>query len=223
MIKTKLNTYCIGKPILPTTNKQHSMRDIFIGYKTGSREWTYDRKRFSEGEFRLVFGPILPNELIHEAAAAFLAVTHLDVILFSVPMNLSHPGLQRDVVFIQQFDSQYWNMFSFLSGTRSQNSDFNRAFENAHSGALTEYDIIDLIEPTNDAHQQALIGTWFDIDNWFEILRSYDFENLDEVEDIINGRAPEQLNAGADVFVPELAPSQLQPLQIAQWSVLDLL
>ena len=69
------------------------MRDIFIGYKTGSREWTYDRKRFSEGEFRLVFGPILPNELIHEAAAAFLAVTHLDVILFSVPMNLSHPGL----------------------------------------------------------------------------------------------------------------------------------
>lgn len=208
--------------ILPTTNKQHSMRDIFNGYTTGSREWTYDRKRFSEGEFRLTFENLLPNELIHEAAAAFLAVTHLDVILFSVPMNLSHHGLQRDVLFIQQFDSQYWNMFSFLS-FYNHNDPVNRAFENAHSGALSEYDIIDLIEPTNDAHQRALIETWFDINKWFDILQSYDLEGLGEIEDLVNGCAPEPLNATADIFVPELAPSQLQPLQIAQWSVLDLL
>jgi hypothetical protein len=210
------------------------MRDIFNGYTTGTREWTYDRKRFGEGEFRSTFEHLLPNDIIHDAAAAFLAVTHLDVLLFSVPMNRSHPGLQRDVIFIQRLDSQYWNMFSFMS-FYDHRDPLNRVFEDAHSGALTEYDIIDLLEPANEMHQRAIIDTWFDINNWFEILQSYDLESLGEIEDIINGQMPEPLNAAADEFVPELIPAQLEPepepepqqLQqqqvFAQWSVLDLL
>ena len=233
----KLNAKTIMKYFVQSQatyyNNDDIMRDIFHGYTTGSREWTYDRKRFSEGEFRSTFGHLLPNDIIHDAAAAFLAATHLDVLLFSVPMNRSHPGLQRDVIFIQRFESQYWNMYSFVS-FYDINDPLNRAFEDAYSGALTEYDIIDLVEPANEVHQRAIIETWFDINNWFDILQSYDLEGLGEIEDIINGQIPEPLNAGADVFIPELTPAQLeleadqqqqqqQQQVFAQWSVLDLI
>ena len=208
------------------------MRDIFNNYNTGLREWTYERKLFEEGEFYSTFEALISNELQNEASTTFRVATHIDVMMFSVPMNRSHAGLHRNVIFIQQINSQYWNMASFLSPDDYSES-LNRAFDDAYSGMLCEYDIIDLIEPDNDKHQRVLIETWFDISNWFDILTSY--EGIAEIENIINGNAPEALNAAADTFVPELTPLQLQALQmralnllqpavpVAHWNVQDLL
>ena len=202
------------------------MRDVFNSYDTGLREWTYARRRFDEPGFHTTFDTVLPNEYLHAGAAAFLAVTHIDVLRFSVPMNGAHPYLRRDVLFIEIPNSQYCKMFSFM---HTRNTDVDGAFDdNAYSGALCEYDILDLIEPSNESHQRALIDTWFDIDNWFEILRTYALENAGEIEDVINGRAPEPLNAAADVFIPELIPMHLQmhqhqPAAVAFWDVRDLI
>ena len=226
MIKAKSNTLFRAIP----SSKSTTMKNIFADYITGTREWTYIRKRFTETEFRSTFTDILPNDILHDAALAFLATTHLDVMLFSVPMNRSvPPGMRRDVLFVRQDgDSEYWNMFSFLSDYPI------RAFDYGHSGLMSEYDIIDLVETSNDAHQRALIETWFDINNWFRILTSWTWNASNEdIEDVINGRAQE-LNAAADDFVPELTPLQMQALGaqrmnqqqqqvFAQWSVLDLL
>ena len=216
-----------------TTDNRPKMRDLFNNYNTGLREWTYHRKQFDERSFHATFDTVLPNEYLHAGAAAFLAVTHIDVLRFSVPMNGGHPDLRRDVLFIEIPNSQYWKMFSFM---HTRNTDVDGAFDdnNAHSGALCEYDILDLIEPSNESHQRALIETWFDIDNWFETLRAYALENAGEIEDVINGRAPEPLNAAADVFIPELIPMHLQmhqhhqhhqhqPAAIAAWNVRDLI
>ena len=209
------------------------MRNIFSEYSTGLREWTYARKRFEEGEFYSTFEALISNELQNEASTTFRVATHIDVMMFSVPMNRSHAGLYRNVIFIQQqFNSQYWNMASFLSPGEYSGS-LNRAFGDAYLGMLCEYDIIDLNEPDNDNHQRVLIDTWFDINNWFDILTSY--EGVAEIENIINGNAPEAFNAAADVFVPELTHLQLQTLQrralnllqpavpVAHWNVQDLL
>jgi hypothetical protein len=73
---------------------------------------------------------------------------------------------------------------------------------------MSEYAILDMIEPMNEGHQWALMETWFDIDNWFEILRIHNLEvnrDIDAIERITNGIAPRELNARADEFVPELA------------------
>jgi hypothetical protein len=93
---------------------------------------------------------------------------------------------------------------------------------------MSEYDILDLIEPANNRHQLALIDTWFDIDNWFDILAVHDVANLDRLDNIINGYDPEhQLDAVADEFVPEIAPL-FQNRQgqgqgaVAYWNVRDL-
>jgi hypothetical protein len=209
------------------------MFDIFTNYTTGSREWTYSRKRFTEYEFRSAFEGLLPNGILHDAAAAFLAATHIDVFSFAVPMNRSVPlGMQRMALFIRQYDtSEYWNMFSFL-GDNSLGA--IRAFDDGHTGSMSEYDILDLIETRNDAHQRALIETWFNIDNWFGILTLYGNQQLHgEIEDVINGQAPEPLNPAADAFVPELAHHlQLQaiqpraqqvPVPVAYWDVRDLI
>lgn len=206
------------------------MIDIFTNYRTGPRHWTYTRKRFTEIAFRSTFERLLPNEILHEAAAAFLTTTHLDVLSFEVPMNRSVPnGMQRSVLFIQRYnESTYWNMFSFL-GDNSVGA--IRAFDDGHLGTMSEYDILDLIETQNETHQRALIETWFDIDNWFRTLTLYSNDLHGEIEDIINGQAPEPLNPAADAFVPELAHHlQLQAIQpraqqvpVAYWDVRDLL
>ena len=145
-------------------------------------------------------------------------------------MNRSVPnGMQRSVLFIQRYnESTYWNMFSFL-GDNSVGA--IRAFDDGHLGTMSEYDILDLIETQNETHQRALIETWFDIDNWFRALTLYSNDLHGEIEDIINGQAPEPLNPAADAFVPELAHHlQLQAIQpraqqvpVAYWDVRDLL
>ena len=188
------------------------MRDIFNGYNTGDREWTFSRKRFTEGGFRTAFSRLLPNDILHDAALAFLHVDHIDVLSFSVPMDVpdQSSNLRRNVLFIQRPDSDYWTMFSFMWRQRpGVVGGIVQAFaENAHTGNISEYDILDMVEPMNEGHQGALMETWFDIDNWFEILRIHELENIhdiDAIENITNGRAPRNLDARADEFVPEIA------------------
>lgn len=188
------------------------MRDIFNGYNTGDREWTFSRKRFTEGGFRTAFSRLLPNDILHDAALAFLHVDHIDVLSFSVPMDVpdQSSNLRRNVLFIQRPDSDYWTMFSFMWRQRpGVVGGIVQAFaENAHTGNISEYDILDMVEPMNEGHQGALMETWFDIDNWFEILRIHELENIhdiDAIENITNGRAPRDLDARADEFVPEIA------------------
>jgi hypothetical protein len=188
------------------------MRDIFNGYNTGDREWTFSRKRFTEHDFRQIFFRLLPNDILHDAALAFLHVDHIDVLSFSVPMDVpdQSSNLRRNVLFIQRPDSDYWTMFSFMWRQRpGVVGGIVQAFaENAHTGNISEYDILDMVEPMNEGHQWALMETWFDIDNWFEILRIHELENIndiDAIENITNGRAPRGLDARADEFVPEIA------------------
>jgi hypothetical protein len=119
-------------------------------------------------------------------------------------------NLRRNVLFIQRPDSDYWTMFSFMWRQRpGVVGGIVQAFaENAHTGNISEYDILDMVEPMNEGHQGALMETWFDIDNWFEILRIHELENIhdiDAIENITNGRAPRDLDARADEFVPEIA------------------
>jgi hypothetical protein len=188
------------------------MRDIFNGYNTGDREWTFSRKRFTEREFREAFFRLLPNDILHDAALAFLYVDHIDVLSFSVPMDVPDrsSNLRRNVLFIQRPGSDYRTMFSFMWRQRAGVvGGIVQAFaENAHTGNISEYDILDMVEPMNEGHQGALMETWFDIDNWFEILRIHELENIhdiDAIENITNGRAPRDLDARADEFVPEIA------------------
>jgi hypothetical protein len=192
------------------------MLDIFNYYNTGNRAWTFSRKRFTEGGFRTAFSRLLPNDILHDAALAFLHVDHIDVLSFCVPMgapnqtsNLSR-NLRRNVLFIERPGSDYWTMFSFMWRQRpGVVGGIVQAFaENAHTGNISEYDILDMVEPMNEGHQGALMETWFDIDNWFEILRIHELENIhdiDAIENITNGRAPRDLDARADEFVPEIA------------------
>jgi len=188
------------------------MIDIFNGYSTGNREWTFSRKRFTEHEFRTAFFRLLPNDILHDAALAFLFATHVDVMNFSVPManQVADTNYRRNVLFVQRPGSDYWTMFSFMWIQRvGVVEGLVSAFaENAHTGNMSEYDILDMIEPMNDAHQWALMETWFDINNWFDILRRHDLEtnrDIDTIENITNGRAPRDLDVRADEFVPELA------------------
>jgi hypothetical protein len=113
-------------------------------------------------------------------------------------------------MFIERPGSDYWTMFSFMWRQRpGVVGGIVQAFaENAHTGNISEYDILDMVEPMNEGHQGALMETWFDIDNWFEILRIHELENIhdiDAIENITNGRAPRDLDARADEFVPEIA------------------
>jgi len=188
------------------------MIDIFNDYNTGDREWTFARKRFTEREFREAFFRLLPNDILHDAALAFLHTTHIDVLSFSVPManQVAHTNFRRNILFIQRPGSDYFTMFSFMWIQREATVEgLTRAFaENAHTGNMSEYDILDMIEPMNEGHQWALMETWFDIDNWFEILRIHNLElnrDIDAIERITNGIAPRDLDARADEFVPELA------------------
>lgn len=188
------------------------MIDIFHDYNTGDREWTFSRKRFTERGFRAAFSRLLTNDILHDAALAFLHVTHIDVMSFSVPMDVSEHSrnLRRNVMFIQRPGSDYRTMFSFMWRQRvGVVGGIVEAFaENAHIGNMSEYDILDMIEPMNEGHQWALMETWFDIDNWFEILHMHELENIhdiDAIENITNGRAPRDLDARADEFVPEIA------------------
>lgn len=81
-------------------------------------------------------------------------------------------------------------------------------YENAQLGLMTEYEILDLVEPANDRHQRALIDTWFDIDNWFNILGVCDVADIPRLDNIVNGYDPERpLDPVADEFVPELGPN----------------
>jgi hypothetical protein len=145
------------------------MRDIFNGYNTGDREWTFSRKSFTEHDFRQIFFRVLPNDILHDAALAFLHVDRIDVMIFSVPMDVPEHSrnLRRNVLFIQRPDSDYWTMFSFMWRQRpGVVGGIVQAFaENAHTGNMSEYDILDMVEPMNEGHQGALMETWFDIDN----------------------------------------------------------
>ena len=187
------------------------MIDVFHDYNTGDREWTFSRKRFTEREFRKAFSRLIPNDILHDVALAFLHVTHIDILSFSIPMYVPEPlNLRRNVIFVQRPGADYWTMFSAMWRQRAGVvGGFVQAFaENAHIGNMAEYDIIDMIEPMNEGHQWALMETWFDIDNWFEILRIHELENvndIDTIENITNGRAPRDLDARADEFVPEIA------------------
>ena len=190
-------------PINSTT-----MRDIFSDYNTGDRQWTFERQTFTEYEFRDLFEDVFPNEVLHDAAAAYLYREWITVHRFSVPMQRHPAALQRDVYFIEVPGSQYCEMYSFVYFQTSPLAGMIADhYENAQLGLMTEYEILDLVEPTNDRHQRALIDTWFDIDNWFDILSVHDIADHPRLDNIVNGYDPErQLDPVADAFVPELGP-----------------
>lgn len=202
-----------------STNK---MRDIFHGYHTGDRNWTVQQRTFTEGEFRDVFVDVLSNEILHDASAAFLNRDRLTVYRFSVPVH-SEIDIQRDVFFVEVPGSEYYDMQSciyFQTSPLSQT--IADCYETAQLGLMTEYDILDMIEPTNNRHQIALIDTWFDIDNWFDILAAHGDAHIDRLDNIVNGYDPEhQLDPVADEFVPEFAPFHGQGA-VAHWNVRDL-
>lgn len=186
------------------------MRDIFSGYMTGDRQWTFESQTFTEAEFRDLFEQVLPNEILHAAAAAYLYRAHLTVLRFSVPMQRYPANLSRDVYFIEVPESQYCDMYSCVYFNTSLHTTMIREhYERAQIGLMTEYEMLDLIEPTNERHQRALIDTWFDIDNWFAILSSQqnmeDNLRIDNVlVNIVNGYDPErQPDPIVDEFNPE--------------------
>lgn len=205
------------------------MRDLFNGYSTGDREWTFEERAFTEGEFRDTFVDVLSNEILHDTAAAFLHRNRIAVLRFSAPMQ-SEIDLQRDIFFVEVPGSQYCHMQSciyFRTSPLSQT--IANCYETARLGLMTEYEILDLIEPANNRHQLALIDTWFDIDNWFDILAAHGDAGIDRLDNIVNGYDPEhQLDPVADEFVPEIAPlfqnRQGQGGQgvVAYWDVRDL-
>lgn len=212
--------------VLLTFTTINKMRDIFYGYHTGERQWTFERQTFTEGEFRDVFVDVLSNEILHDAAAAFLNRDRITIYRFSAPIQ-SDFDIQRDVFFVEVPGSQYWNMQScvyFQTSPLSQT--IANRYETAQLGLMTEYEILDMIEPTNNRHQIALIDTWFDIDNWFDILAAHDDADrldIDRLDNIVNGYDPEhQLDPVADEFVPEIAPLHLNQPAVAYWNVRDL-
>jgi hypothetical protein len=178
------------------------MFDIFNNYNTGAREWTYSRKNFLESEFMLVIGRYLTPETDTMVRSRFDVVSHIDVLMFTVP---SSARMGRKVVFVKRLDSDYWAMFSVIGNDATL---VEHSFvENSYRGNMAEYDILDMIEPSNSAHQDALITTWFDIDGWLTILRQYNVDatdNLYLLEEHINGRPGMRLDPRADEFVPRL-------------------
>ena len=202
----------------------NKMRDIFHGYHTGDRQWTFERRTFTEDEFRNAFVSVLSNEILHDASAAFLHRDRITIYRFSVPIQ-SELDIQRDIFFVEVPGSQYYDMQScvyFQTSPLSQT--IADCYETAQIGLMTEYDILDMIEPTNNRHQIALIDTWFDIDNWFDILTAHDVADIDRLDNIVNGYDPEhRLDAVADEFVPEIAPLfQGGQGAVAYWNVRDL-
>jgi hypothetical protein len=179
------------------------MFNIFAEYTTGTREWTYGRKNFVESEFMLVLGRYLTPEIDAMVRERFDVASHIDVLMFTVP---SSARMARKVVFVKQHNSDYWAMFSVIGNDAEL---VERSFvENSYRGNMTEYDILDMIEPSNGVHQDVLISTWFDIDSWFTILRRYNLDrtdNLYPLEQHINGRPGARLDPRADDFVPQAA------------------
>ena len=205
------------------------MRDIFHGYHTGDRQWTFERVALTEDEFRDVFVDVLSNEISHDAAAAFLYRDRITIYRFSVPIQ-SEFDLQRDVFFVEVPGSQYYDMQScvyFRTSPLSQT--IANCYETAQLGLMTEYEILDLIEPENNRHQIALIDTWFDVNNWFDILTVHNVAadlgrlDMDRLDNIVNGYDPEhQLDPVADEFVPEIAHLFHGQGAVAHWNVRDL-
>jgi hypothetical protein len=184
------------------------MFDIFKSYNTGAREWPYLRKNFTESEFMLVLGRYLTPETETMVRSSFDVASHIDVLMFTVPSNAR---MARKVVFVKQPKSDYWAMFSVIGNDAEL---VERSFvNNSYRGNMTEYDILDMIEPSNGAHQDTLINTWFDIDSWFTILKRYDVnaaDNLYLLEEHINGRPGMRLDPRADEFVPKLPEAAIQ-------------
>jgi hypothetical protein len=191
------------------------------------REWTFVQKYFTEREFREAFNRILPTDILHDAALAFLHTNRINVINFSVPVTVpvtsQHTNLKRNVVFIQRPGSNYFTMFSFMWNQRNDNvEEHRRAFaENARTGNMPEYAILGMIEPMNASHQQALMESWFDIDNWFEMLRIY---NIATIQNIINGISPheqqqeqEQEPEQDDDEAWMQPPPEFQQAQLREW------
>jgi hypothetical protein len=217
---------------LTTINRQQppddEMRNIFHGYHTGERNWTVEWRTFTEDEFRDLFVDVLSNKILNDASIAFMHRERLTVYRFSVPIH-SELDIQRDVFFVEVPGSQYYSMQSciyFRTSPLSQTIANCYSYETAQLGLMTEYDILDLIEPTNNRHQIALIDTWFDIDNWFDILAAHGDAHIDRLDNIVNGYDPEhQLDAVADEFVPEIAPlfqNHQGQGAVAYWNVRDL-
>ena len=195
------------------------MRDIFSNYHTGHRQWTFEYQTFNEYEFRDLFEQVLPNNILHNAALAYMLYDRIAVRRFSIPMQ-SSAGLCRDVYFVEITGSQYCDMYSCVYFHLSPFADtIADHYANAHIGIMTEYEILDLVEPTNDIHQRALIDTWFDIDNWFDILRTNDVADHPRLDNIVNGYDPErQLDPVADEFVPEFGANPNQDeIAYAYW------
>jgi hypothetical protein len=179
------------------------MFNIFAEYATGTREWTYYRKNFAESEFMLVLGRYLTPEIDAMVRERFDVASHIDVLMFAVP---SSARMARKVVFVKRPNSDYWAMFSVIGNDAEL---VERSFvENSYRGNMTEYDIIDMIEPSNGVHQDTLITTWFDIDGWFNILGMYDGDvdtnRIYLLEQYINGRPGMRLDPRADEFVPQI-------------------
>ena len=195
------------------------MRDIFSNYNTGERQWTFDHQTFTEEQFRDLFDQVLPNDILHNAAIAYTYYQRIAVRRFSVPMN-SPAGLCRDVYFVEVMGSQYCDMFSCVYFQLSPFAEtLADHYDDAYIGLMTEYEILDLVEPANDIHQRALIDTWFDTDNWFGILSANNVADHPRLDNIVNGYDPErQLDPVADEFVPELGPNLNQAeVAYAHW------
>lgn len=178
------------------------MFNVFNNYNTGAREWTYFRKNFVESEFMLTLGRYLTPEIEVMVRERFDVASHIDVLMFTVP---SSARMARKVVFVKRPNSDYWAMFSVIGNDAEL---VERSFvENSYRGNMTEYDILDMIEPSNGVHQDVLITTWFDIDGWLTILRRYNLDrtdNLYPLEQHINGRPGARLDPSAVEFVPRL-------------------
>jgi hypothetical protein len=176
--------------MLISSIERPTMRDIFSGYHTGDRQWTLEHQQFNEPEFRDLFGETLPNDMLARILAVFENCNLIVIRRFSVPMQ-GHDGLCRDVYFIETPGSDYCEMYSCVYFQRSPFAGaIAEHYENASIGLMTEYEILDLVEPANDRHQRVLIDTWFDIDGWFEILGACNV--IPRLDNIVNGYDPER-------------------------------
>jgi hypothetical protein len=191
------------------------------------REWTFVQKHFTEREFREAFAQLLPTEILHDAALAFLHTNRIDVINFAVPMTNQYTNLKRNVLFIQRPGSNYFTMFSFMWVQPNDNGWLGRAFAgNTRTGNMPEYAILGMIEPMNEGHQQALIETWFDVDNWFDMLLIH---NINTIENIINGVSSREQQDEHDAWMqppPDFqdgVPQQPHPAPVPAWDVRILL
>jgi len=208
-----LNTVgLLHHPIIDRPTEQIQMIDIFSKYNTGSRQWTFETREFTYGEFQ-DFAQVFTNDILHRAETAYDANPDVCITIrrFSVPIH-QHPscGFLRDVLFVSYPGSQYSDMFSCVYIETSPLVDIIAdQFGNSQRGLMSEYEILDLIEPSNDRHQRALIDTWFDIDNWFEILRTHEIANIQRLGNIVNGDPVEP--AAVAVAVADIAYWDPQP------------